>query len=149
MLSDSHPIRRLIITGTDTPTNLVLLLGTRWRETAQQLYDDQRLVALLCPAVGSPNYAYYRRFDRLDRVAPYKRPRLPSAAEGVKLGAIYTMQHMVKAELKNERREPSPAEMIAVCSRFAGPRWEEELDMSVWQLAVNSLDQGVQLPVDE
>jgi len=64
----SYPIRRLTITGNDTPENFAILLGPRWKKVSETI-KEMRLVVLtsdqegICPPEGSETYNLARTLD--------------------------------------------------------------------------------------
>lgn len=59
-----YPIRRLIVTGEDTPENLAVLLGPLWEPHEGGTIKKARIEVLICPPPGSPLSASYREHDR-------------------------------------------------------------------------------------
>lgn len=56
-----YPMRRLVITGEDTPKNKELFFGPNWETETKDLHQDCRIEVLLAqgkpPPEGSPAYA--------------------------------------------------------------------------------------------
>ena len=52
-----YPLRRLIISGEDTPANKALLLGPTWEADTADLHQIYRLEVLRCPLPGSLSHA--------------------------------------------------------------------------------------------
>ncbi|KAL9588600.1 MAG: hypothetical protein Q9203_002585 [Teloschistes exilis] len=53
-----YPIRRLVITGEDSPANMKLLFGPKWKADTAKIHRDCRhMVLASAPADGSPMQA--------------------------------------------------------------------------------------------
>ncbi|KAL9004422.1 MAG: hypothetical protein Q9188_002760 [Gyalolechia gomerana] len=78
--SIKYPMRRLVITGEDTPENKELFFGPNWEAETKELHYECRVEVLLAqgnpPPEGSPAHAMSRF---MDEGCPYWRP---SPAEG-------------------------------------------------------------------
>ncbi|RDL39875.1 uncharacterized protein BP5553_04215 [Venustampulla echinocandica] len=133
------PIRRLIITGNDTPKNLQLFLGPGWKSIETSIYKPARINVLLHPPPGSPSYAIY---GGLDAGAPSLSPRQPSPAESEEIKTIRDLQATLSKHL-GSRKEVTPQDMQVVLSSF-GANWDRMLPF--YEIAVNSMDQGVVVP---
>ncbi len=131
-------MRRLVLTGKDTPENLQFLLGREWKDQ-EDLINEQRILVLLSPPQGSP--AYVLTSSR-DEGAPAPTPRPATAEEEQKIQTVRNLQTTLAARM-GSRQTPSTADMQAVLSSF-GANWDEMLPM--YQLATNTMDQGVRLP---
>ncbi|KAF4635192.1 hypothetical protein G7Y89_g2901 [Cudoniella acicularis] len=130
------PMRRLIIAGKDTPENLQLLLGPKWKEE-QSIYEEYRLEVLLQPPRGSPSYALTASYD--DGVpTPSLQPA--TAEESEKIQAVRDMQARISRHL-GSRKDPSMRDMQTILSSF-GANWDEMVP--IYQLATNTMDQNVQ-----
>ena len=137
-LTHAHrkPLRRLVLTGKDTATNMHLLFGPNWRKDLLKSYDEVRAEVLLSPPRGSP--AYVLAAD-LDKGAPDWSPRPPSEAEQRNIEEVRKMQSAIR-ERVGERKSPTNADMQAILMSF-GPDWVQYLPL--YQIAVNTMDQGV------
>jgi hypothetical protein len=133
------PIRRLIVTGKDTPQNMTLLLGPNWKNTILKTYEEARLEVLINPPPGSPSYVI--NFFH-DKTTPWFSPRPATAAENERLQNVLEMQNLIRQCL-GPRKEPTSHDMMTILSRF-GSKWDRAL--SDYQLAISTMDQGVQLP---
>lgn len=71
-----YPMRRLIISGEDTPEKKAILFGPSWEAGTVQLHKQTRLEVLMCPPPGSSGnfVAGYQ-----DQGSDVWRPRGPSA----------------------------------------------------------------------
>lgn len=133
---DRLPIRRLIITGKDTPENFALLLGPRWK-TEEHTIEEQRLCIHLEPPPGSP---YFTMFAAVDGDVPRPTSLRPlSADEEAKLRKIRDLQAVVRSHL-GDRKKVTNEDMVATLSSF-GEAWAETLPL--YQIAINTMDQGV------
>lgn len=74
MTTVRYPIRRLIITGEDSPTDFLILLGPLWESKATGIIKE----------------------------APRWAPRAPSAEEEVELGKVKKIKQRVAGQLKDE-----------------------------------------------
>jgi hypothetical protein len=133
------PLRRLVITGHDTPENLELLLGPEWKNAQGSTHEDMRIHALINPPPGSPSYALYSKFDE---DSPSWSPRPANDVEEEKLQNVKDMQSAIRSHL-GSRKEPTVRDMQAVLSSM-GQDWTTALP--IYQLAVNTIDQGVRVP---
>ncbi|MCJ1424112.1 hypothetical protein MMC29_001999, partial [Sticta canariensis] len=86
-----YPIRRLIITGEDTPVNLALLFGPLWEKESAAVRKT-RIEVLLCPPPGSPSHT---AAQYLDEGSPRWTPRAPSADEQAELAQVREMQELL------------------------------------------------------
>jgi hypothetical protein len=77
-----YPVRRLVIAGQDTPSNLRLLLGPTWEEDAKHIWESSRLQALCGSSVEAPEFIAKLKVD--DNRVPLA-PRPPSAQEREKM----------------------------------------------------------------
>ncbi|KAK7186162.1 hypothetical protein DPSP01_000769 [Paraphaeosphaeria sporulosa] len=132
------PLRRLVITGKDTATNMQLLFGPQWRDSLLKSYDEVRAQVLLNPPRGSPAYVMAAN---LDNGAPAWSPRPPSESEQRKVDEVRRMQSAIRARV-SAGKSPSNADMQAILLSF-GANWMDHLPL--YQLAVNTMDQGVQV----
>ncbi|KAL1961753.1 hypothetical protein VTN77DRAFT_1079 [Rasamsonia byssochlamydoides] len=136
------PIRRLIITGRDTPQNIALFLGPNWKGTAAKTYEENRLGILLDPPPGSHSYT----FNYLnDRGAPFWSPRPATDSENKKIQKIREMQREIE-EYLGTHKELTSDDMIAILYRECSGADRQD-KMRVYQLAINTMDLGMQRPV--
>jgi hypothetical protein len=77
----SIPIRRLVLTGKDTPENLELLLGPIWK-SQEKYWGEARIEILLDPPHGSPAWALGKG---LDDGTPAPTPRTANSEESTKI----------------------------------------------------------------
>lgn len=87
--ADSHPIRRLVVTGKDTNGNMQLLFGPNWREIAKKIHTNARMEVLMQPRPRSEDYELYKRWDE---GAPTWAPKPASAAELEEMANVKDMQ---------------------------------------------------------
>lgn len=125
-----------MITGKDTAENLAILLGPKWKDNQGSIHEDMRIHALLNPPPGSPSYKLY---SQLDEGLPSRSPRPANDAEKEKLQRVRDMQAAIKSHL-GSRKEPTVQDMQAVLAGM-GQDWDTSLP--IYQLAVNTMDQGV------
>ncbi|KAL8684037.1 MAG: hypothetical protein Q9186_000067 [Xanthomendoza sp. 1 TL-2023] len=133
-----YPIRRLVITGEDTPENLTLLLGPLWESHLGQGRHKARIEVLICPPPGSPLSVSYKEHDR---GSPAWTPRPANAEEVAKLAKVRDMQSKVLTQM-GDRKDFTNDDTKVILSHF-GNHWVEVLP--ILEVAVNSIDQGVYL----
>lgn len=83
------PLRRLVVTGNDSPKNVQVLFGPNWQASMQDLYVENRMEVLLNPPHGSPSYAVN---VLLDNGGPSWSPRPASDEEQTRIGEIRAIQ---------------------------------------------------------
>lgn len=127
-------MRRLVITGQDSPENMELLFGPNCRRDAK--HEETRIDILLDPPRGSPSYASHSCFD--DK-ALGRSPRPATDAEQRKITQVREMQEAIRQRVGAARR-PSKEDMMAILTG-PGPNWTAKLPM--YTLAANTMDQGV------
>jgi hypothetical protein len=113
-----------------------LLFGSQWRDSLLKTYDEVRAEVLLNPPRGSPAYALAAD---LDDGAPGWSPRPPSDSEQRKIDEVRKMQSAVR-ERVGDGKSPTAADTKAILASF-GANWADHLPL--YQLAVNTMDQGV------
>lgn len=131
-----YPIRRLITTGEDNPTNFASLLGPLWETKAGDIIKETRMTVLLCPPPGSP---YHKASQHLDVGSPRWTPRGPSAEEEEKLGQVRDMQQRFASQLGG--RQDVESNDIKDTLTSMGPNWADNL--GALEAAVKSTNQGV------
>ncbi len=139
--SCSHPIRRLVITGKDTPGNIRTLLGTNGQGEIDRIHEEQRMEVLLRASPGSPAYgvAAHQRWD-LD--CPAWTPREPSQLEQRRLSGVRDMQQRILRHMgSRSMRTISTKDMQAILVSNFGNEWA--VAMPLYQEALNYMDQGV------
>lgn len=57
------PMRRLVVTGKDTPDNIVKFFGRNGKEQVEALQNEARFNVLLSPPQGSPSWAMSKRMN--------------------------------------------------------------------------------------
>ncbi|KAJ4351373.1 uncharacterized protein N0V89_006713 [Didymosphaeria variabile] len=103
-----------------------------------QSYDEVRAEVLMNPPRGSP--AYFKA-AHLDAGAPSWSPRPPSDSEQQKITEVRKMQSVIR-ERVGAGKSPSMDDMKAILMPY-GAEWAGILPL--YQLAVNTMDQGVQV----
>lgn len=83
-----YPMRRLIISGEDTPENKAILFGPSWEAGTAQLHKQTRLEVLMCPPPGSSGHFLAEHQDQGTDVWRPRRPRGPSAEEEEKIKRV-------------------------------------------------------------
>ena len=83
-----YPIRRLTVTGEDTPANFTILLGPLWESTEEQLIKNTRRDVLIGPIPGSLHSVLS---IQLDKGSPGWTPRAPNAVERIEVKAVKDM----------------------------------------------------------
>lgn len=71
-------MRRLVVTGKDTPENMRLIFGQNWEASGKTMYQLVRMEVLVQPGPDSPDCELYSRWDK---TAPYWSPRPASDEE--------------------------------------------------------------------
>lgn len=137
----SFPMRRLVVTGKDTPENLSLFFGQH--NSVQEVHKNVRLEVLLRPPPGSPMYVLSTSTGA-DENCPSWTPREPSAAESVEIEEIRAMQEVIRSHMGARGVENiSTNDMRDILVENFGNQWSAKLQ--TYQNAVNSMDQGVQV----
>ncbi|KAL8804725.1 MAG: hypothetical protein Q9182_002417 [Xanthomendoza sp. 2 TL-2023] len=131
-----YPIRRLVVTGEDTPENLTLLLGPLWEYHVGQCRHKARLEVLVCPPPGSPLSVSFKDHDR---GSPPWTPRPANAKEAAEVAKVRDIQSKIVAQM-GDRKDVTSIDTKMVLSHF-GNQWVEVLPLL--ELAMNSTDQGV------
>lgn len=131
-----YPVRRLIITGEDNPTNFPILLGPLWESKAIGIIKETRKEVLLCPPPGSPGH---KLAEHLDVGSPRWAPRAPSAEEETELEKVREIKQRVAGQLGG-RQDVETKDIKDVLMGMGG-NWVDNL--GALQAAVNSTDQGV------
>ncbi len=145
------PVRRLVLTGKDTPENLALFFGHGQANAVEdtggiaQSHKDSRIEALLRPPPGSPMYVLNRSLKH-DRGCPTPwTPREPSAAEARHIQEVRDMQETIrrhKGVAPGGRVENiTNNDMRDILVQNFGNRWSEGI--KVYMDAINAMDQGV------
>ncbi|KAI1138887.1 hypothetical protein F5Y05DRAFT_354277 [Hypoxylon sp. FL0543] len=132
-------MRRLVVTGKDTPENLSLFFGQD-----KSIQEDQKRVRveiLLRPPPGSPSYVFSVGL-KLDENCPPWTPREPSAAEVKELEEIRAMQDVIRSHMGARGVEDvSMDDMRDILVENFGNQWSAKLQ--TYQDALNSMDRGV------
>lgn len=139
-----YPIRRLVITGKDTPENFAKLLGLNEKDVVAEAQRDVRMEVLLQPPRGSPSYAMARQL-KLDENCPPWTPREASATEKERLNKVRAMQELIRRHMGTRSVSTiNTNDMRDILVKNFGAGWTEAL--SVYQNAINAMDQGVPAP---
>jgi hypothetical protein len=88
------PMRRLVVTGKDTPENLSLFFGPN-AASIEDIHQSTRIEALLEPPRGSPMYAHLTGMN-LDKNCPPWTLRGPSPVETQKVKEVKDMQEIIR-----------------------------------------------------
>ncbi|MCJ1245313.1 hypothetical protein MMC30_002517 [Trapelia coarctata] len=88
-----YPVRRLVVTGQDTPENMVILFGPKWEADVKQIWKHCRMEVFSPPPVGLKEH---QRARELDQGAPGWMPRLPSAEEEAELKKLADMTRLAE-----------------------------------------------------
>ncbi|KAK2014790.1 hypothetical protein LZ32DRAFT_690259 [Colletotrichum eremochloae] len=132
----AKPLRRLVITGQDSPENMQRLFGPGSLSTMKELHEKARIEALLDPPRGSPNYVVNASTDD-PALARSVRP--PTEAEQQKLQEVREMQQRIRQRV-GAGKSPTSDDLKSILTSF-GPNWVAK--SSVYTLAANAMDQGV------
>jgi hypothetical protein len=137
----SAPIRRLVVTGKDTPENIMKLVGPNDKDAVEQIHKDTRIEVLLRPPQGSPMYAV-AAFGKLDENCPPWTPRGASAAEDEEVTKIKDMQELIRRHMGSRSMSSiNSRDMRDILVNNFGGGWSDALPR--YQHAVNAMDQGV------
>ncbi|KAL8974955.1 MAG: hypothetical protein Q9197_000796 [Variospora fuerteventurae] len=132
-----YPIRRLIITGTDTPANYTTLLGPLWNIKAADAIKQTRIGVLLCPPPGSPAHTASMH---MDAGAPCYAPRGPSAEEEAELNEVRNMQQRLSEQMGGRSGGDFESSDIKEMIMRMGGDWDTNL--GALETAVNNTVQG-------
>lgn len=91
-MSNSTPIRHLVITGKDTPENNAKFVGRNDQDQIKKTHQDARIRILLRPPPGSPNWAMAKNL-KLDENCPAWTPRPASTEEDQGYAGGYQTSH--------------------------------------------------------
>jgi hypothetical protein len=84
-----YPMRRLIVSGEDTPANMLLLFGPTWEADTTRTHEDARRTVLLSPPPGSPSHTMA---GFMDQGLVSWRPRPANAEEEVFIQSVMRVQ---------------------------------------------------------
>ena len=135
-----YPIRRLVVTGKDTPENMAILLGNNDPSLVEDIRKMMRIEVLLNPPPGSPMYVV-AKVNGYDRNSPIWTPREPSAEEKERLGKIRDMQERITRHMGIRNIEFDTIKMQDFLVAHFPTDWSQQLPY--YQDAINSMDQGV------
>ncbi|KAM7202691.1 hypothetical protein V8F33_002617 [Rhypophila sp. PSN 637] len=130
------PLRRLILTGQDTPENLRLLFGPDYEKTLKKEYEDTRLEYLLDPPSRSPSRLPYGSMDD-PSLGRCLRP--VTEAENKKVKEVRDMQVLIVQRI-GPGKAPSRADQQAIIDGFGHSAVAK---FPTYILALNTMDQGV------
>lgn len=131
-----YPIRRLITTGEDTPTNYTTLLGPLWSTKTRSIIKETRIQVLLCPPPGSPDH---KLSEHLDAGSPRWTPRASNAEEEAEIGKVTEMKERVAGHM-GERKDVETKDIKEILMGMGG-NWVDNLP--ALEKAMNSTDQNV------
>ncbi|KAL8921820.1 MAG: hypothetical protein Q9208_005577 [Pyrenodesmia sp. 3 TL-2023] len=134
----SYPIRRLIITGTDTPANFATLLGPLWESKGREAIKKTRIEVLLCPPPGSPAA---KASEELDVGAPCRTPRAPNAEEEAEIKKVRDMEQLMNRQMGEQAGGDVKTSDIKEILMGMGGDWTKNL--GALEAAVNNRNQGV------
>ncbi|KAI1211881.1 uncharacterized protein F4807DRAFT_416713 [Annulohypoxylon truncatum] len=138
------PIRRLVLTGKDTPENFSLFFGQNKTDAVTKTHKDNRLEALLEPPKGSP-MDVMARARKFDENCPPRNVRRPSHAEAGEIKKIRDMQETIRQHMGSRGVEDvSSNDMRDILINNFGNRWVEGLE--IYNHALNSMDRNVRPP---
>ncbi|KAK1595345.1 uncharacterized protein LY79DRAFT_547449 [Colletotrichum navitas] len=132
----AKPLRRLVITGQDSPENIQRLFGPGSLSTMKQDHENARIEALLDPPRGSPSHKVSAVTDD-PSLARSVRP--PTKAEQQKLQEVREIQQLIRQKV-GAGKSPSSGDMMSILTSF-GPDWAAKMPLYI--LAANTMDQGV------
>lgn len=135
-------MRRLVITGKDTPENIAIFFGRGKPNITEEVHNSCRLGVLLRPPLGSSMYVF-NRVHGLDRGCPEPwTPREPSADEARQLHEIRDMQETIRNHVGHRgTHDIRDSDMQEILVRKFGDRWPD--GVQIYWTALNALDQGV------
>ncbi|KAK1655031.1 hypothetical protein BDP81DRAFT_308743 [Colletotrichum phormii] len=133
----SLPLRRLVITGKDTPENMQVLFGPTFLSQKNE-HERIRLEILLDAPRGSPVHKMAEFDDAgVDRLTRAVRP--PSQTEQETMKEVREIQKKVQRKI-GVGNSPDSGVMREILMTM-GPNWPEK--MHLYTLAINTMDQGV------
>ena len=140
---NSAPIRRLVITGKDTPENITKFVGRNDQDQIEKTHQDVRMEILLRPPPGSPNWAMAKNL-KVDENRPAWTPRPASTEEEAELKKIRDMQEVIRCHMGSRSMNSiTSKDMQDVLTQNFGNSWVDAL--ATYQSAINAMDQGVRV----
>lgn len=137
-----YPVRRLIITGKDTPSNLAKFFGRNDSEEIEETHKQTRIEVLLNAPPGSPDWALAKS-SKYDEGCPAWTPRLATAEEEAAIKDIRDMQEVIKRHMGDrEMKDITTKDMMDVLAK-SGTGWLQSSQL--YTVALNAMDQGVQV----
>lgn len=137
------PIRRLVVTGKDSPENIAKFLGRGGREEIERTHREIRIEVLLRPPPGSPMYVVATSLN-LDENCPAWTPRAASAAEQAEVRKIRDMQGLIRSHMGSRSMSSiTTRDMQAILTANFADTWVDEFPY--YQTAINAMDQGVRV----
>ncbi|KAG8532349.1 uncharacterized protein KY384_002834 [Bacidia gigantensis] len=143
-----YPIRRLIVTGEDSPENYAILLGPLWETKAMNIIKETRIEVLKCPPVGSPSY---KVAGYVDQGAPRWTPKplyatanavisvAPTPEEEAQLAEVRSMSDVINQHM-GEKKNVQNSDVKDMLTSM-GSDWGKNL--GAFQSAMNARNQGV------
>lgn len=142
-MSNSTPIRYLVITGKDTPENNAKFVGRNDQDQIKKTHQDARIRILLRPPPGSPNWAMAKNL-KLDENCPAWTPRPASTEEEAELKKIRDMQEVIRRHMSSRSMSSiTSKDMQDVLTQNFGSGWVDAL--ATYQSAINAMDQGIRV----
>ncbi|KAF6819447.1 hypothetical protein CPLU01_13039 [Colletotrichum plurivorum] len=130
-------LRRLVLSGQDTPDKLKLLFGPEWRASQGKEHEDARMEILLDPPRGSPSYVFMRSWNK--NRGPERAPRPATDAEQRRITLVRDMQEKIRQRV-GAGKKPSDSDMQVILKSY-GHNWTEH--METYQLAADTMKQGL------
>ena len=127
-------MRRLVVTGKDTPENLKLLFGPKWLRGVSSTHAQCRLELLCQPPPGSPCYL---RNVLLDSGSPGQSPRTASEAEQRRVDEIRWMQRSMR-----ETMPPGEPITVGEMADLASQVGRAD-DLPFFKIALDTMEQDV------
>ncbi|CZT49523.1 uncharacterized protein RSE6_10384 [Rhynchosporium secalis] len=138
-----YPIRRLVVTGKDTPENFRKLLGWNDKDAIKSTHQSSRNEILLKPPHGSPNWAMAKSL-KLDDNCPPWTPLPASMEEEKQVQDIRDMQELIRHQMGSRSMSTiTSQDMQDVLVQNFASAWSAKLQ--TYQDAVNAMDQGVRI----
>lgn len=102
----SIPLRRLIVTGSDTQANFLAFFGPQWPSDTSfySIFNDIRMDVLLSTPWSHPVSGHAHISMRLDFATPRYAPRSATALELENVGRILTINWMLTQRRQRARR---------------------------------------------
>ncbi|EKD20833.1 uncharacterized protein L3040_000938 [Drepanopeziza brunnea f. sp. 'multigermtubi'] len=136
-----YPIRRLVVTGKDTPENFRKLLGWNDKDEIKDIQHSARKEVLIRPPKGSPDWAFAKGL-KLDENCPPWTPRPASVKEEQEVREIKEMQELIKRHMGSRSMSTiGTKDMTDFLAKYF-PR-DFSAKMQTFTAATNAMDQDV------